>query len=246
MNVNFIKEFKRIVDYLLFPSNGQCPICRRILFFTNDFICLRCREKIQWIVGDRCEKCGKPIPYEYRHYCSDCLKSEHIFESGIAMFIYEEYGKELIHNIKFFGNKDLGEWSGKILGEFLKDISWINEIENIIPVPLHENRLKDRGFNQAKAIAKGVSDILEIKILENALSRIIDTPHQIGLHRKERIKNIKNAFKVINKEVIKGKNILIIDDVYTTGATIDACARKLIQAGAAKVYFATLATGKNN
>lgn len=184
------------------------------------------------------------------HYCSECLKRDYSFNQGTALYQYDGDVKNLIRLIKFYNSPALSVYLGGLLGEHLIKQPWINNIQLIIPVPLHSNRLEDRGYNQAEKIAKGVltslhsiPSLADISLSSQSLLRIKDNKHQINLHKSERFDNVKNIFKVSEQSNIINKNILLIDDVYTTGATIESCTRALLKGGAANIYCAVLSIG---
>ncbi|RBP62640.1 ComF family protein [Alkalibaculum bacchi] len=237
---------------LIFIPNGRCPICLRVIFFSDDYVCHDCERKLEVVRGNRCKKCGKEIEEE-KNYCSDCISNEYHYEKGYCLYNYEGSIRKIIHDIKFSNCPDLAVYMGKKLGLSLQYCQWIHEVDSIIPVPLHENRMKTRGYNQSEKISWGIMQsfvewqktpnmILELE----CLVREKDTPHQLKLKKDERFDNVKKAFAVIDEKVIKEKVVLLIDDVYTTGATIDACSETLMKGGAKKVYFATLAGTRKN
>lgn len=238
-------QIKDILWEALFPSDGRCIFCKKLLLFEPNPFCYSCLDKIPW-VGERvCKKCGKEEIIGDTGLCIDCAHWEHQYEQGISLFTYTGNGKKIIQEIKFNGNRKLALWTGKKIGQKLRKQNWQKKIQGIVPVPLHENRMKERGFNQSEELAKGISSILDIFTLKDLLIRIKDTPHQTDLTRSQRQENIKKAFQVRDSRVIQGKKVLLVDDVYTTGATINACAETLKQAGAREVYFAVAATGKS-
>jgi len=239
----------KLLDFLFIP-NGRCPICYRVIFFSDDFICHDCSRKLEVVKGKRCKKCGKEIS-EVMNYCSDCIANEYHYEKGYSLYNYKGSIKKIISDIKFYNCPDLAVYMGRGLGLSLQHCDWIDEIDVLIPVPLHENRKRLRGYNQSEKISWGIiSSFVEWEshprmILETrCLLREKDTPHQIELKKEERFVNVKKAFGVVNQEMIKDQTILLVDDVYTTGATIEACSETLIKGGAKKVYFATLASGR--
>jgi ComF family protein len=128
------------------------------------------------------------------------------------------------------------------MADAVKKMNW--PIDVIVPVPLHKIRLDERGYNQSELLARELSYRLNI-FMSKALRRVRNTTTQTALHKEERIENVKGAFKVTYKDTIVGKNVLLVDDVLTTGATLDECAKVLKENGAKDVYVATIATGKN-
>lgn len=252
---------KSLLD-LLFIPNGRCPICYRVLFFTQDFICAHCIKKLEYIKDGTCSKCGRKIEdthfindreIQIRQYCTDCLTDIYSFKKGCSLFNYKGNIRHIISEIKYNNSPELGVYMGKFLGEFLLSQPWLVSMDFLVPVPLHDNRLKERGYNQAEKITKGVAEIFldypalsHIRMNESCLIRKANNPHQVHMNKEERFRNVRNIFQATEDQVIKNKNILLIDDVYTTGATIEACSRALLLGGAKDVYFATLASGSLN
>lgn len=155
-----------------------------------------------------------------------------------------DFGK-IIHHLKYSGMKSLGIFLGEHLSGYAK-IQLEESKENfdyIIPVPLHKTKVRERGYNQSEFIAKGISEKLNIPLLANAISRMRYTKSQTKLNLKQRAENMKNAFKlnIDKKELIRDKNIIVLDDVITTGATINECVQILKDAGANKIFALSLA-----
>lgn len=183
------------------------------------------------------------------HVCGDCLTSPKMFRKARAAGIYDLAFKSVIHRFKYSGKTQLARPLGTLLFNAFAE-SWDkNSIDIILPVPLHIKRLRKRGFNQAYLLVKDwtkTADDLNnkqpcIDIDRDVLVRSRWTRPQTGLDRKKRIANIKNAFYVTNTSKVRGKKILIVDDVYTTGTTVNECAKTLMDGGAVHVDVLTLA-----
>jgi len=164
------------------------------------------------------------------------MKKEPPFRYARSYGIYEGGLEEAIKQLKYHGIKRLAS----PLSELLLKTS-LPDVDAIIPVPLHGKRLRERGFNQSALIAKGISKRLHRPLLINTLIRTRYTTPQVNLTAREREKNIKGAFSVIDGEDIQGKDIMLIDDVFTTGATVRECSKVLRKAGAGNIYVITLA-----
>lgn len=241
--MSILKVIKDELFEALFPSNGRCIFCNKTLLFETNPFCYNCSDKIHWIGNQVCEKCGKEEVIGNTRLCNDCNYNVHNYDQGMALFTYTREGKRIIQEIKYEGNKKLAKWLGIKLGNKLKDMGW-QDIDLILPIPLHPNRLKERGFNQSQEIAKGMIIPTDITLINDLLIRIKDTPHQTDLSKIERQRNIKDAFRILDDTAIQDKTILLVDDVYTTGSTMNACAEVLRNAGAKKIYFAVAATGR--
>lgn len=180
---------------------------------------------------------------EAEQQCPDCKGYSHSFDQGLSVFELSSSVQELIYRYKYEKEFHLSRTFAFFMSELLKESGW--KADMILPVPLHKNRLKFRGFNQAALLGDYISYQHSIPCIDNVLIRSTDTKTQTGFNRPERAENLKNAFTVAKPEAIKDKNILLIDDVYTTGATADSCCSELRRFGSQKVYVLTIATGRN-
>ena len=164
-------------------------------------------------------------------------------ENGCAYFFFSKGScyQQLLHKLKYQGDKNIGISLGKQLGAVLAQSDLYNDIDYVVPVPLHPRKLRIRGYNQAEVIAQGLCETLNVTLLNSVLVRTAFTQTQTKKTREERIKNVAQAFAVKNPEIISQKHILLIDDVITTGATLETCANKLLAATNCKVSVAALA-----
>ena len=160
-----------------------------------------------------------------------------------ACFFFSKEGKvqHLIHELKYKGNADAGIFLGHELGKSIKEASLFQGIDYLIPVSLHPKREKERGYNQSLMIAKGISEVTGIPVGEKYLVRSINTTTQTHKSKEERWKNVKDIFEVRHSEQLEGKYVLLIDDVLTTGATLEACALKLSTVKGITISCATAA-----
>jgi ComF family protein len=223
-----------IID-LLYPV--RCFLCGRV---SRDVICKECISEFKKIESPICIKCG--IPFNSKeisdHLCGKCSVEKRFFDSVRSYGSYEGKFLEAIHKFKYNRITSLSKPLGKLLvNGFYKD----KKFDLIIPVPLHPKRLRYREFNQSLLIAKEIGNKLNIEMDCYNLIRIRDTEPQINLSKNARQKNVKGAFMVKNRRGIENKKILLIDDVYTTGATINECSKVLKKAGALNVCALTLA-----
>lgn len=234
--------FKKVIGYidsLLFPPH--CPFCERIMDYREDSVCGSCLQSLPFILEPRCKKCGKELKTE-GDLCEDCISGSHIYEQGRAVWKYEGAVADSILRFKYHNQKEYAEvyacWIVRCLGK------WINSknIDVIIPVPIHKKRMRQRGYNQTELIAEKVAARLKITYDKNCVLRYKNTIPQKKLSALARMKNMQKAFEVSNGD-LKNKNILVIDDIYTTGVTIDAISFVLAGSGANKVYFVAVAEG---
>jgi ComF family protein len=236
----------RILPWLLnliFPP--VCPICKTLINGKGEnlIICPDCRQAIRPVHPPYCPHCGLPYPAGTGedHPCAPCLKEKWYFAIHRSCALYEGALKEAIHRFKYEGVFTLVRVFGDLLQPAFQILSRDYPADVMVPVPLHIRRLRERGFNQALLIVKELSKRTGIPYAERALKKIKDTPVQITLKRRERRKNLSRAFAVGDEEAIRGKVVVLVDDVYTTGATVNECSRVLLRAGAAQVAVLTVA-----
>ena len=165
-------------------------------------------------------------------------------DAGKSVFTYDNISSCVIHDFKYNRNRYAAKECGKRLAERLADVSWIKDIDIITCVPCTAEKLNQRGYNQAALIALALSDALNIEVNNEILLKCRETKDQIGLSYEQRFENVKNAFEVINYKIIENKTVLIADDVFTSGATINECTNMLKKSGARTVYFATVALAR--
>ncbi len=222
---------------ILFPIS--CHLCQKpSRDHSTAPICPECWGNTLQYKGPACLKCGEPLPSEFSSICGGCLKDKPPFDHARSFGLHNSTLKEAVNLLKFHGIKRLSKpLSEKIIGMDLP------QVDLVLPVPLHKKRLRQREFNQSALIGKHIARHLEVPIVINSLIRERNTMPQVGLNAKERRKNIRNAFTVKDAVVLKGKHIMLVDDVFTTGATVRECSRVLKKAGAHSVYVVTLTHG---
>lgn len=222
--------FDNLLDFF-FPD--YCPSCRNRLTEYESSVCLDCLSK---------------IPQTNYHKEKD-NKLEEFFAGRIpfervAAFAYFVKGgtlQPLIHELKYKNNPELGVFLGKLCGDSLFDSDFIKNIDYIVPIPLHAKRQKERGYNQAWELAKGISGRTGINLNESVVVRSVNNPSQAKSESREaRWANVENAFSLTNTTLFENKHILLVDDVLTTGSTIEACARELLKIKGIRISIYTL------
>ncbi|OEH86721.1 hypothetical protein BHU72_00135 [Desulfuribacillus stibiiarsenatis] len=216
-------------------------------------VCRECTTQIPIICGSYCEVCGRKTD---QHICNDCKgNGERNFIYSRAATQYSEFMQQMIHLWKYRGNRQVGIFLESLISHAYRRYFHSIPIDKIVPVPLHRNRLAERGFNQAEYLANAVSKCSGIPVCTH-LQRVEETEKQSKKTKQDRARSLADAFRYIeyisddrcsddnvfssDKEDLKNQKILIIDDIYTTGTTIDSCAKVLRDAGASEVYALVL------
>lgn len=230
----------RLLQFFIPP---QCPFCEKFLPEGERGICPNCLSMIHWIEPPFCSICGTPYVSKESgdHPCGGCLKKKRYFTMARSIGAYEGPLREAIHRWKYEGKTSLNPYFGKWMVEGLTRYWNPKELDLLIPVPLHKNRLRDRGFNQALLLAREIHSHTGIPYLKRALRKRRSTPPQVELSGLERERGVKGAFEITGRDNLLEKSILLIDDVYTTGATVNECAKVLLEGGAKRVDVLTLA-----
>ena len=208
-------------------------------------VCTQCWEKIEKNLPPFCASCGRHLDKISlaKNICSNCLKIKFNFDRAFSPCTYTGTIKKLIHEFKYSGKDYLGKPLGKLMNKFIKDYRLpIEYLDFIIPVPLHNSRLREREFNQAKILSEQVAKEFNKKMLPDVLVRSRQTRTQTELAFEERRKNVERSFTVKDSECIRDTNLLLIDDVLTTGATSSEAAKTLKDSGARMVFVMTLAS----
>ncbi len=233
------KWYLRALD-LIYPR--RCPFCDDLLSFGDTGICDNCKRKIGYVGQNYCMKCGKQLKDDSREYCRDCERTAHIFDRGRSLYVYDDIMKESIARFKYGGRQEYAEYYAEDILCSLKGFIDSCRPDALIPVPISDNKYIKRGYNQAELIARSLSAKTGLPVNDKIIVRSVDTLPMKELTRNERMKNLKGAFKIASVDV-KCRNVLIIDDIYTTGSTIDAMSAVLKTAGVKKVCFVTLSSG---
>ena len=213
----------------------KCVVCDNIIPLNYErWFCYNCKDIFTFIKEPTCKTCGNPQEDEV-DICSMCAKQKFFFKQNTSLFIYEDIPKLLIYKFKYGKNAEIGKAMAKLMyNNINKDV--FKHIDFIVPVPIHRARRRTRGFNQAEILCNELNKFNEIPNINDLLVRTKNTKPQSGLSFVERENNIKDAFKFNKKYDIKDKNILIVDDIFTTGRTLNECSKVLVNANARNVF----------
>ncbi len=222
---------------LLFPR--RCPVCDRIVKPSGEKICVECLGKLKPISAPWCMKCGKKLRRE-GEFCEECRDGRsHYYTAARALY---EYGSAApsIYRLKYGGRREYGDFFGEEMAACLGDFIRGTGAEGLVPIPLHPKRQRKRGYNQAEVLAKALGGKTGLPVYDKILVRIKNTAPLKNQNSKERQNNLKKAF-LVRKNDVKLNTIILVDDIYTTGSTVDEAARVLLDNGVGKVYVVALA-----
>lgn len=235
-----------ILDWIYPPT---CMACRAILPLNNNFlrdlwICHQCINLFEPITGPICKTCGAPVETEIEK-CASCYGKNLHFTSNRACFIYDEVIRDLMHNLKFRNKRYIAEGLGKIWANHVA--CYMSTITDavLVPLPMHPDKQVERGFNQAEILSNALSKVSSIPT-DNILERTEDTPPQSGLHPALRAENVQDAFVIRPNFHPERKNYILIDDIYTTGSSLNECAKTLKNSGINNVLCMTLCISVKN
>ncbi|MDD6194926.1 MAG: ComF family protein [Lachnospiraceae bacterium] len=228
---------------LLYPR--RCPGCDEILFqkeWSRGF-CQTCDSKITRIGDAGCIKCGKPLQKVQEEFCYDCKRKHHFFEENRGVYVYRGPMKLAMYRLKYSNRRCYAKTFAREAYE--AHGLWIKEkgIQCIVPIPMFPGKMRARGYNQATVLAKELGKLAGLPVYDNLVFRVRNSTPQKELNDIERKNNLKNAFK-IRKSDVKLKKILLIDDIYTTGATMDEVCRTLRDGGVEQVYCLSICMGE--
>lgn len=229
----------KILD-ILYPR--RCILCDGVLDTPDSGVCTQCRPKLNYVKEPSCKKCGKPIGDERGEYCYDCREGRHSYAQGKSVWVYQGEMKQSIYRFKDGGRREYAEFyakeSARLYGDWIKR----KDIQAIIPIPIHRHKRYKRGYNQAEIYAKELGKQCGLPVDSKTLIRVVDTLPQKTLSDRERKNNLKKALK-IGVDGVQWKRVLVVDDIYTTGSTVDAAAAVLQEAGVEKIYILSITIG---
>lgn len=223
---------------VLFPR--RCPVCEEIVSPRGALICPDCERKLHFLTEPTCQICGREILADDEELCESCKRHRFLFKRSIALVGYDDVAARSISRIKYTGAREFLDYYGREAvrrrGEELRRM----QIDAIVPVPVHPSRKRKRGYNQATVLAEVMGAELGLPVYEAALCRRKKTAASKELNAAERLKNLMSAFYAgpIPQDL---RRVLLVDDIFTTGATMESCTRTLLAAGVEEVYCFALA-----
>lgn len=251
----------QLVD-LLYPR--RCPFCHEIILEQNQLICGDCGKIVNryYLINQpACCRCGKALWDSDREYCRDCSRHIRSFDGGISVFLYGQrrvpmpvdrktgYERhsmgESILRFKFDNAREYGDYYiEQVLEQYSEQLSrWKPDV--IIPIPIHPSKMKTRGYNQAEVLAKKLSTAIQVPMRTDLLVRKQKTKPQKELNDEERLRNLTAAFAMAGRIPDAYQRILLVDDIFTTGSTMEACTRRLKEQGPRQVYILSICSGAN-
>jgi len=235
LNFKKLKKFYSNFLDIIYPP--LCFNCKEKLT-ENSILCEKCKNLLLLVDDEQCFVCEKKLAVD--GICSDC-KKKFLFDGFVTAFRFNEIIQTLIHNFKYNEYKKIGDYLSSFLVKKILEHNFVPFIDYIIPVPLHKVKKRARGFNQSLIIAQSIHNILQIPLADSVIRRKRFTKTQTNLTRTERQRNVAQAFEINKDEFVTDKNLLLIDDVFTTGSTLASMTNELKSGGAKNIYCATLA-----
>ncbi len=229
--LKFFDEIQKNLLNALFPV--FCNGCSNLLLKNENVLCTKCNHNL-------------PLTHHHNIKETEIHKAFYgliPFEFGASMLYFTKKGvsQNLMHNLKYRNRQEIGTYLGNLYAQELKNLEVFNDIDFIIPVPLHKKRFHERGYNQVTTFCKAIEKNLTIPTLYDVLIKTQHLKSQTNKSKEARVENNKNVFSIENQDKIEGKHILIIDDVFTTGATIEACAKEVLKIKNTKISILTIA-----
>ncbi|MCQ2422980.1 MAG: ComF family protein [Lachnospiraceae bacterium] len=233
-----------ILEFLYPP---RCPICDGVRFSDEPVCCPSCIEQVSYVSAPYCMCCGRPIERDDREFCYDCSRKKRNYSGGVSLGAYEGALKESVLRFKFHGREEFASWYAEKLTERYEKELFRFHATLILPVPMHKRKERRRGYNQAASLAKELSERLSVPVRSDILLRTRYTEPQKNLNDVARLQNLLNAFAVEEEKLTEYKKnhsierVILVDDIYTTGSTMEACARVLKKAGVERIMPVTIA-----
>ncbi len=248
-NTMTIKQFKSCLVETVLPSAldlfypPRCPICEKILDPEDNGICKECFKELPFIQEPYCLRCGKPIRSFEQELCSDCRLHHHLYDEGRAVFVYEKGVRSSINRLKFYNRREYIPFYVSCLDRLLRRMMPVWNAQCLVPIPMHPKKRAQRGFDQAQLLSKGLSGLSGIRLQTDLLIRDRYTASSRKLGRTNRRKNLRGVFSIRSGAQVP-ESVILIDDIYTTGATMDEASLALRRAGVKRIYFLCVCIGR--
>ena len=226
---------------LLYPR--RCPVCEKILLRNEPLICGKCARELPWVREPFCRKCGRMISDPSRELCSDCESRLHFFDEGRAAFLYEKGIRQSVDRMKFQNRRAYIPFYAQAMAAAAAPVLPVWRPECIVPVPMHPKKRAERGYDQSVLLAAAFGSVTGLRVEPTALVRTRYTKASKMLGRESRKKNMRGVFAV-NPEIRLPDRVLLLDDIYTTGTTMDTASRALRQHGVREICFLTFCIGR--
>lgn len=232
------KLLKTGADYLFPP---RCPVCDSVIL-PDEELCRGCEKELLPVLEPACASCGKPVGDERQEYCGDCAAKRHNFCQGKAVFVYRGAIRQSMYRFKYANRREYAQFYARYAVRLHG--AWLGrkQVEVIVPIPMYRKKQKKRGYNQAEVFARALGRETGLPVEGRLLVRSRDTVPQKELNDRQRRQNLKNAFQLV-PDIVKYRKILLVDDIYTTGSTMDEAAKTLLAAGAEQVYYICVSIG---
>jgi ComF family protein len=230
--------WNNILDYIYPP---RCLLCSELILNNNGF-CIDCWSKLNFITEPYCQVCCFEFSIDYgetNNKCARCLNDPPYYDYARSLLRFDAHSKKIIHALKYYDRSFVSQIIAKMLVNYYKPS--VVSADLIVPVPMHRFKRLSRLYNHAQILSSAIALLVEKKITPDILLKTKYTKSQTGLARKYRLDNLSDSITVANKQKIRGKKILLVDDVMTTGATINLCAKQLKKAGAKEVVVLCIA-----
>jgi len=234
-----MNSYISIAADLIFPR--RCPFCDELLPFGGRLVCSRCEPLLPRTGRNYCLKCGRQLKEGTDEYCPSCRKVSHAFDEGRSLFVYDDRVRRSLAAFKYKNRREYADYYSEELYRKFGTYIRSKRPDALIPVPVSPLRRRRRGYNQAELLAEKLGKLCKIPVKKDLILRVRETTALKELGRRQRQKNLKKAFK-IRGNVVELKTIMVIDDIYTTGSTMDEISSVFREAGVRHVFFLTVAS----
>lgn len=224
---------------LLYPA--RCPVCDEVLGMGVQRMCPACERRVQYLSEPLCCRCGKKLSDPEAEFCGDCGRGRHLFTAGRALYEYEDIAPAL-YRFKYDGRREYARFFGRELAGQLGGYIRSLEPDGLVPIPMYRGKQRRRGYNQAELLAQALGREMSLPVYSDLVVRNRNTRPLKEINSEERLNNLKRAFN-LGQNGVKLKTIILIDDIYTTGSTVDQVSAVLLPGVCQRIFFVALAIG---